>query len=283
MTAQIINGKKIAQKIVLNLKEKTQDLIASQKRRPCLAVVLVGKDPASQVYVSHKRKTCEKIGYESRFYPLEEEVTQAQVEKLILELNSAKDVDGILVQLPLPKALNQDSIINKIIPYKDVDGLTAYNQGLLSQAKEIHAPCTPKGIIKLLDEVGYNLQGKIACVIGRSLLVGAPICLLLRNKNATVINVHSKTKDPTSLTTQADVLVVAAGVHHLVDEKWLKPGALVIDVGIHRVEGKLSGDVDFNQACKKASYITPVPGGVGPMTVACLMENTYHAYLQNNE
>lgn len=280
MPAQIIDGKTASKEIITTLKEKTSKLLAQGKRPPCLAVVLVGDDPASEVYVSHKRKACARIGFESKFLPLPPETTQGDLEKLVSELNEDKNVDGILVQLPLPKGLDKDSVINKIKPKKDVDGLTPYNQGLLIQGKQFHTSCTPKGIMHLLEKYSCNLEGKTACVIGRSILVGSPIGLLLRNKNATVINVHSRTKDPKQFTQQADVLVVAAGVRHLVDDTWIKEGAVVIDVGMHRINGKLSGDVNFDKACIKASYITPVPRGVGPMTVACLMENTYNAYLE---
>ena len=276
--AELISGTKIAKEIVETLKEKTFSLRETGQRLPCLAVILVGKDPASEVYVSHKRKKCEKIGFTSKFFSLSEESSEKELHNLIEELNHAKNVDGILLQLPLPKNFNADKALDLISPEKDVDGLTSANQGLLLQKRASFIPCTPKGIITMLEKTGIELEGKRACVIGRSKLVGLPIALLLSEKNATVTMIHSRTKDPKELTKQCDIVVVAAGVPHLVDDTWLKEGAVVIDVGIHRGEnGKLIGDVHSEKA-QKCSFLTPVPGGVGPMTVASLMENTYLAY-----
>ena len=277
--AELISGTKIAKELVETLKEKTFSLRETGQRLPCLAVILVGKDPASEVYVSHKRKKCEKIGFTSKFFPLSEEASEKELHNLIEELNHAKDVDGILLQLPLPKNFNTDKALDLISPEKDVDGLTSSNQGLLLQKRASFIPCTPKGIITMLEKTGIELEGKRACVIGRSKLVGLPIALLLSEKNATVTMIHSRTKNPKELTKQCDIVVVAAGVPHLVDDAWLKEGAVVIDVGIHRgKDGKLMGDVHSEKAQKKCSFLTPVPGGVGPMTVASLMENTYLAY-----
>lgn len=275
----LMSGTKLSKKITESLKEKVSSLKSSGKRPPCLAVILVGEDPSSQVYVASKRKRCELIGFTSEFHPMEKGVSQAELHKLIEALNQSQSVDGILLQLPLPKGLDSFRAIETIAPEKDVDGLTSANQGLLFQGKPNFLPCTPKGIMSLLKEIDFSLEGKKACVIGRSRLVGLPISLLLSQANATVTMIHSRTLNPKELTREADLLVVAAGVPKLVDETWIKKGAVVIDVGTHRGEdGKLHGDVDFDKVQSLCQGITPSPGGVGPMTVASLMENTLDAY-----
>lgn len=279
--SDLINGSEISKKIITNLKEKVSNLLKKDLRKPCLAVILVGDDQASQVYVAHKRKKCEAIGFISKFYQLEKNTTQKVLCDLIVKLNQTKEVDGVLLQLPLPQPLDSTVAIDLIDPIKDVDGLTPYNQGLLCQGRQVHTPCTPKGIVSMLDYINYNVEGQLACVVGRSMLVGTPLTLLLTKKNATVINIHTKTTEPKKLTRQADLVVVAAGVPNLVDDTWLKEGCRVIDVGIHRENNKLVGDVNFEKATRKANYISPVPGGVGPMTVASLMENTFAAYTKN--
>ena len=275
----VISGTKLAKKISEQLKNKVSSLKKLGKRAPCLAVILVGDDPASHVYVSHKQKKCDFIGFKSQQHRLLETTSEAELHELIHKLNNDKEVDGILLQLPLPKSLNGDKAIEQISPQKDVDGLTSTNLGLLFAGVPSFIPCTPKGILSLLKEVNFDLEGKRACVVGRSKLVGLPISLLLSQKNATVTMIHSRTKDPKSITKQADLIVVAAGVQGLVDSSWIKEGATLIDVGIHRnKDGKLVGDVDFDSVKELCQFITPVPGGVGPMTVASLMENTLLAY-----
>lgn len=282
VVVDLIDGKKLAKETVARLKEKVSNLLEEGKRAPCLAVILVGDDPASHIYVSHKRKKCEAIGFKSEFLPLAANSSQEALNKLIKDLNQSNEVDGILLQLPLPKGLDSDEALDLIDPKKDVDGLTSFSQGLLCQGRASFESCTPKGIMTMLRHAGVSLEGKKACVIGRSRLVGLPMALLLNQNNATVSLLHSRTKDPKSYTKEADVVVVAAGVPHLVDDTWLKEGAVVIDVGMHRnQEGKLIGDVDFEKASKRASKISPVPGGVGLMTVASLMENTLKAYEEN--
>jgi methylenetetrahydrofolate dehydrogenase (NADP+)/methenyltetrahydrofolate cyclohydrolase len=279
IVVELIDGKSLAESIIQTIKEKVDKIINLSKRPPCLAVILVGDDPASTVYVAHKRKKCETIGFKSEFFSLPATSSQEKLNNLIKTLNESDQVDGILLQLPLPKELNSDEALDLIDPKKDVDGLTSFNQGLLCQGRSAFEPCTPKGIITMIHSAGISIQGKKACVIGRSRLVGLPMALLLNQHNATVSLVHRHTKNPKDYTQEADILVVAAGVPHLVDDSWLKKGAVVIDVGIHRnKEGKLIGDVNFEKASKKASKISPVPGGVGPMTVASLMENTLKAY-----
>ena len=282
MTTKIIDGKKKSQEIFAELSQRVKEDSKNKKRSPCLAVILLGDDPASKIYVSHKIKACKKVGFVSKNYTLPETTSEEEIIELIKSLNEKSEVDGILVQLPLPKHMNQFRVINHIKADKDVDGLTAHNQGMLALNKAKHIPCTPKGIMTLIHSLDYPIEGKIACVIGRSILVGSPMVKLLNLANSTVINIHSKTKNPKELCKQADIIVCAAGVPNLLNETWLKKDCLVIDVGIHRIEGKLCGDVDFDSAKKKARYITPVPGGVGPMTIASLLQNCYASFLEKN-
>lgn len=271
---KIIDGKACAASLRAELKEK----IDKMERKPGLAVVLVGEDPASQIYVRNKIKACNELGIRSYSYTLPTDCTQEEVENLLDELALDGQVDGILLQLPLPKGLNADAAIKHIPVEKDVDGFSAYNLGLLVQHKEKTVACTPLGIMKMLEREGIDLTGKHAVVLGRSETVGKPMTMLLLNANATVTVCHSKTKNITEICKTADVLVAAVGKPKFVTANMVKEGAIVIDVGINRDEnGKLCGDVDFDKVKDLASYITPVPGGVGPMTITMLMYNTYVA------
>ena len=278
MTANIIDGKRIAQTIREELRDSISQLVEAGHRQPCLAVVLVGDDPASHVYVSHKKKACQAVGIASRSIELPADTSQEALNEHLKSLNSDADVDGILLQLPLPKHLSPDESIDLIHPEKDVDGLTPYNQGLLVWRRPHLVSCTPAGIMELLNRSQVELLSKEAVGLGRSVLVGAPIATLLSNAGATVQSLHSKSLDTAEHCRRADVLVVATGVRHLVKKEWIKPGAVVIDVGIHRGETGLEGDVDFDGAKDVAGAITPVPGGVGPMTIAMLLKNCFLAY-----
>lgn len=277
--ATVIYGSEIAKEVKANLKEKVAQLANAGKRLPKLVVILVGDNPASLSYVTGKEKACKEVGMDSDLIKLPAETTQAQLEALIQQLNEDDNVDGILVQLPLPKHLDEDAILEKIDPSKDVDGFHPVNVGKMMLNKDTFLPCTPKGITVMLDKMGLSdLSGKEAVVIGRSNIVGKPMGQLLLNRNATVTYVHSRTKDIEAVCRRADVLVVAIGRPRFVTKEWVKEGAAIIDVGINRVDGKLCGDVDFDDVVDHVSYITPVPKGVGPMTIAMLMENTLEAY-----
>lgn len=268
---KIIDGKALAASIRLSLKEKIKDM----ERKPGLAVVIVGEDPASQIYVRNKVKACEEIGLRSYVYNLPTTATQEEVETLLAGLSKADNVDGILLQLPLPKHLNAERAMARIPAAKDVDGFSAENLGLLALHKEFFVACTPLGVMKLLENEGIELCGKHAVILGRSDTVGKPMAMLLLNANATVTICHSKTKNLEEICKQADILISAIGKPKFVGANMVKEGAVVIDVGINRDEnGKLCGDVDFDAVCEKAFAITPVPGGVGPMTIAMLMHNT---------
>jgi methylenetetrahydrofolate dehydrogenase (NADP+)/methenyltetrahydrofolate cyclohydrolase len=280
--AEIINGKQIAQGLLDALARKIAEISASGKRLPQLAVILVGDDPASQIYVSHKAKACHQVGMKSRVIILAADTSEAEVLSQINELNNDATVDGILLQLPVPPHLSAHHVLAALAPAKDVDGLTPYNQGLLALGHPGLVPCTPLGIIALLDSLPFTYKGSRVVVVGKSSLVGAPVARLLEQRGATVTSVHSQTPDPQHYTRTADLLVVAAGKHHLVGPSWVKPGAVVIDVGIHRsTSGTLQGDVDFQNVSPLTHAITPVPGGVGPMTIACLLSNCFKAYLHN--
>jgi methylenetetrahydrofolate dehydrogenase (NADP+)/methenyltetrahydrofolate cyclohydrolase len=272
---KIIDGKATALEIREALRTEVEDLKKAQGITPGLAVVLVGEDPASAVYVRNKGKACEKAGINSFEHKLSAETTEAELLKLIGELNSDTKVDGILVQLPLPSQINEDSIIEAIDPNKDVDGFHPFNVGRLLIGKPVFEPCTPFGIMKLIEKSGIDLKGKDAVIVGRSNIVGKPMALMLLAKHATVTICHSRTKNLADKVRAADVVVAAVGIADFVKGDWIKEGAVVIDVGINRTEeGKLVGDVEFNEAVKHASAITPVPGGVGPMTIAMLLVNT---------
>ena len=269
---KIIDGKALASEIRSNLKEK----IASSERKPGLAVVIVGNDPASQIYVRNKIKACGELGIRSYSYELSADATQLEVETLLDKLAMDNEIDGILLQLPLPKHLNADAATSHIPFEKDVDGFSPKNLGLLLQNKQRIAACTPSGVMKILENEGIELAGKRAVILGRSETVGKPMAMLLLNANATVTVCHSKTQNLVDICKTADILISAVGKPCFVKEEMVKDGAVVIDVGINRDEnGKLCGDVDFDGVKEKASYITPVPGGVGPMTITMLMYNTY--------
>lgn len=273
----LIDGKAISNQIKNELKEQTADLKA-RGITPCLAVILVGKDPASAVYVRNKKKACEYVGIESRSYELDEETTEEKLEALIRSLNADDTVHGILVQLPLPKHLNEEKITGMISPKKDVDGFLPESIGALCLGKEGFRSCTPEGVIELIKRSGFDIEGKECVVVGRSNNVGKPMAFLLLQENGTVTIAHSRTKNLKEITRRADILVAAAGKPRLITEEYVKEGAIVIDVGIHRGEdGKLCGDVDFDRVKEKMAAITPVPGGVGPMTVAMLMYNCVEA------
>lgn len=270
---QIIDGKKISQEIKDELKEQVAQLKAEGKNR-CLAVIQVGNDPASSVYVNNKKKACEYIGINSLSYELPGETTEEELLKLIGELNSREDVNGILVQLPVPEHINEEKILLAISPEKDVDGFHPVNVGNLSIGRPGYVSCTPAGVIQLLKRSGIEIEGKECVVLGRSNIVGKPMAMLLLRENGTVTVCHSRTKNLKEITRRADILVAAIGKPKFIDESYVKEGAVVIDVGIHRNENnKLCGDVDFDSVAPHCSAITPVPGGVGPMTIAMLMNN----------
>lgn len=278
MTAHIISGTAISTQIKQTIADEISMHITQGKRAPGLAVVLVGADPASQVYVSNKRKSCEQIGIYSRSFDLPEQTSEQELLALIEQLNQDEQIDGILVQLPLPAHINSEKIIEAISPDKDVDGFHPYNVGRLCQRIPTLRSCTPYGIVTLLNETGLNLRGKHAVIVGASNIVGRPMALELLMLGCTTTVTHRFTENLADHIRQADILVVAVGKPHLIKGEWIKEGAIVIDVGINRVDGKLVGDVEYDQAVQRASYITPVPGGVGPMTVAMLMQNTLQAY-----
>ena len=270
---QIIDGKKISQQIKDELKEEVAAL-KEQGKTFTLAVIQVGSDPASSVYVGNKKKACAYIGIESRAYELPEETTEEELLKLVQELNEDRAVGGILVQLPLPKHIDEDKVLLAISPEKDVDGFHPENVGNLSIGRPGFVSCTPAGVIQLLKRSGIEIEGKECVVLGRSNIVGKPMAMLLLQENGTVTVCHSRTKNLKEITKRADILVVAIGKPKFVDASYVKEGAVVIDVGIHRNEdNKLCGDVDFDSVAPHTSAITPVPGGVGPMTIAMLMSN----------
>ena len=278
MTAQIISGTQLASQIKSNVAQQISQYVAQGKRAPGLAVILVGADPASQVYVGSKRKSCAEIGIVSKSYDLPETTTEKALLELIEELNQDTEVDGILVQLPLPKHIDSTKVIEQISPEKDVDGFHPYNVGRLCQRIPTLRACTPYGVMKLLETTGISFYGKHAVIVGASNIVGRPMALELLLAGCTVTVTHRFTEDLASHIRQADILVVAVGKPKFIKGEWIKEGAVVVDVGINRLEGKLVGDVEFDVAAQRASYITPVPGGVGPMTVAMLMQNTLSAY-----
>ncbi len=278
MPAQIIDGKQIAANLHESIKARVDERVAAGKTAPGLAVVLIGEDPASQVYVRNKRLACEKVGIMSRAYDLPINTSQKQLNDLIDTLNEDKDIHGILVQFPLPEGLDESEVIERIHPSKDVDGFHPYNLGRLAQRKPALRPCTPYGVKLLLDSTGEVYKGRHAVIVGASNHVGRPAALELVLAGATVTMTHRFTSDLEDHVRRADMLVVAVGKPGLVKGEWIKDGATVIDVGINRLpDGSLCGDVDFEAASAHAAWITPVPGGVGPMTVAVLMQNTLDA------
>ena len=278
MTAQLIDGKAIAASLRQQIAQRVAERRQRGLRAPGLAVILVGNDPASEVYVSHKRKDCEEVGFMSKAYDLPASTSQAELLSLIDSLNDAAEIDGILVQLPLPAHLDASQLLERIRPDKDVDGFHPYNVGRLAQRIPLLRPCTPKGIMTLLESTGADLHGMHAVIVGASNIVGRPMALELLLAGCTVTVTHRFTKDLPGHLASADLVVVAAGKPGLVKGEWIKEGAIVIDVGINRqADGKLIGDVVFDTALPRAGWITPVPGGVGPMTRACLLENTLYA------
>lgn len=278
MTAQLIDGKAIAASLRQQIAQRVAERRQRGLRAPGLAVILVGNDPASEVYVSHKRKDCEEVGFMSKAYDLPASTSQTELLSLIDSLNEAAEIDGILVQLPLPAHLDASQLLERIRPDKDVDGFHPYNVGRLAQRIPLLRPCTPKGIMTLLESTGADLHGMHAVIVGASNIVGRPMALELLLAGCTVTVTHRFTKDLPGHLATADLVVVAAGKPGLVKGEWIKEGAIVIDVGINRqADGKLIGDVVFDTARPRAGWITPVPGGVGPMTRACLLENTLYA------
>lgn len=278
MTASIIDGKKIAAQIRLDIKHRVDQRIAEGKRLPGLAVVLVGSNQASQVYVGSKRKACEEVGFKSLSYDLPENTNEESLLALVHQLNNNKEIDGILVQLPLPAHINPHVVINNIDPYKDVDGFHPCNVGNLALRQPLLRPCTPQGIMTLLRSTGKEIRGMDAVVVGASNIVGRPMSLELLLAGCTVTTCHRFTKDLQAHVRRADLLVVAVGKRNIVQSEWIKEGAIVVDVGMNRDnDGKLVGDLNFETAEKRAGWITPVPGGVGPMTVATLLQNTLYA------
>jgi len=277
VSANIISGTELSKKIRFRLKEQVEEL-KLKGITPGLAVVLVGQDPASQVYVNRKKKACEELGIESFPYMLDENTSEEELLALIEKLNADPKVNGILVQLPLPRHINEDKVILAIHPDKDVDAFHPMNVGRIMTGNPVFLPCTPAGIMELIKESGVQVEGKECVVVGRSNIVGKPMAMLLLAANGTVTVCHSKTRDLQQVCRRADILVAAVGKPEFINESFIKPGAVVIDVGINRLEnGKLVGDVEFDSASKVAYAITPVPGGVGPMTITMLMQNTVTA------
>lgn len=276
--AELIDGKALAKEVRAEVKARAEAFTAKYGRAPGLHVVLVGDDPASQVYVRNKERAASKAGIAGEVHRLPAETTEADLLALVGKLNDARDIDGILVQLPLPDHLDDQTIVDAIDPGKDVDGLHPFNAGLLVVGRQGLRPCTPSGCMRMLSHIGCDPKGKRALVLGRSTLVGKPIALMLLEQHATVTIAHSRTQDLADRVREADIVVAAVGRANLVKGDWVKEGAVVIDVGINRLDdGSLTGDVDFAGAEARASHITPVPGGVGPMTIAMLLSNTVDA------
>ena len=279
MTTQILDGKQLAQQIRTELKQK----ITLTQASPELAVIIVGNDPASEIYVRSKEKACQEVGIKVETFRLTSDISAEELNELIDLLNNSSAVNGILVQLPLPRHLNPQEILTRIKPEKDVDGFHPLNTGLIIQKQpSAFIPCTPKGILRLIHTVKQDLSGLNAVVIGRSQVVGLPVSHLLLNENCTVTIAHSKTKNLSEICKKADILIASVGKPEFVTEDFIKPDTIIIDVGINRTNDGIKGDVKYDEASEKASYITPVPGGVGPMTIAMLLENTYEAFLKQN-
>lgn len=270
----LINGKETSKKIKEELKSQVTEMIEGGMEAPTLAVVLVGNDPASQVYVNHKKKGCAYVGIRSLAYEMPETTSEEELLELINELNERQDVHGILVQLPLPKHIDEEKVLLTIDPLKDVDGFHPFNVGSLSIGRECFKSCTPAGIIELLKRYEIDIEGKNCVIVGRSNIVGKPISMMLLAENGTITICHSRTKDLKGVCKEADILIAAIGRAKMIDSEYVKEGAVVIDVGINRLDnGKLCGDVDFDDVKDIAEAITPVPGGVGPMTIAMLLKN----------
>ena len=277
MSASIIDGKRVSALVRARVADQVAAFVESGGRKPVLATVIVGEDPASEVYVANKHRACAEAGMESVHHGLPGATTQDDLLALVADLGGDDGVDGILVQLPVPAHIDPDVVVAAIDPAKDVDGLTPVSAGLLAGGTPAMVPCTPAGVIELLDHQGTELEGAEAVIVGRSKLVGRPLVSLLLERNATVTVCHSRTRDLEEVCRRADVLIAAVGVPQLIGREHVKPGAVVIDVGINRTDEGLVGDVDFDAACEVAAAITPVPGGVGPMTIAMLMVNTLRA------
>ena len=282
MASKIIDGKLIAQSMRESIKNSCTEFSAKHTRKPGLAVVLVGQDEASSVYVKNKISACEHVGIQSFSYHLDENTSQADLLELIDTLNKDKKVDGILVQLPLPKGLDSNAVLAYIDPKKDVDGFSSVQAGNLMLGNDCLAACTPSGCIELIKSTGQSIEGKHAVVVGRSNIVGKPVALLLLQNNATVTICHSKTTNLKDVVSNADIVIAAVGIKEFITGDMIKKGAIVIDVGINRHEGKLYGDCHADSCSKKASFITPVPGGVGPMTITMLLANTLKAAVYNS-
>lgn len=284
MTAMLIDGKTIAADIRQTVKNKVADRQASGLRIPGLAVILVGNDPASAIYVNSKENACKEVGFHSEAFYLGDETTEGELLSLIDKLNEDEKIDGILVQLPLPAHINSTLVLERILPNKDVDGFHPYNVGRLCQRIPKLRSCTPKGIMTLLETTGVDIRGMHAVIVGASNIVGRPMSLELLLAGCTTTVTHRFTKDLANFVSQADILVVAVGKPNFIKADWIKPGAIIIDVGINRLEdGRVVGDIEFEEAQKRARFITPVPGGVGPMTVASLIENTLEACVENSQ
>ena len=282
--ANLINGKDVSASVKLRVKGETEKIISENGVTPGLAVIIVGDDPASRVYVNSKKKACAEVGFKSFEYALPAETTQEELIELVKKLNDDPQVNGILCQLPLPKQIDENAVINTIKSEKDVDAFHPFNVGKIMIGEYAFLPCTPAGVMELIDSTGTEISGKNCVVIGRSNIVGKPMAMLLLHRNGTVTICHSRTQNLAEICKNADILVAAVGKANFVTADMVKDGAIVIDVGMNRLEnGKLCGDVDFDSVEKKASYITPVPGGVGPMTIAMLMQNTLTAAKLQND
>ncbi|MDE5754482.1 MAG: bifunctional methylenetetrahydrofolate dehydrogenase/methenyltetrahydrofolate cyclohydrolase FolD [Oscillospiraceae bacterium] len=281
--ANLIDGKQVSTAVKEQVRQETEKLAETYGKRPGLAVVIVGNNPASRVYVNNKKKACETVGFQSFEYALPEDTTQEELLELVQTLNADPSVNGILVQLPVPEQIDDKAIINAISSEKDVDAFHPENVGRIMIGDYAFLPCTPAGVMELIDFTGVEISGKKCVVIGRSNIVGKPMAMLLLHRSGTVTICHSRTQDLASVTRQADILVAAVGKANFVTADMVKEGAVVIDVGMNRLEnGKLCGDVNFAEVEPKASWITPVPGGVGPMTIAMLMKNTLTAFKKQN-
>lgn len=277
--AKILDGTALSNKIKDSLKLKVEKLVSENLVKPHLAVILVGSDPASETYVKFKERAAKKVGMESTILRLKSDISEQELISEIEKLNKNESVHGILLQLPIPDHINSDRVINLINPKKDVDGFSDENVAKLSKNQDALIPCTPLGITRLLDEYNIKTEGEHCVIIGRSQIVGKPMAQLMLQRNSTVTICHSRTKNLKEITKQADILIAAVGKAQMVDKSFVKDGAVVIDVGVSRVDGKLYGDVKFDEVKTIASHITPMPGGVGPMTIACLLENTLKCYL----
>ena len=276
-----MDGSALAKKIRIRLKSEISQYVEKYSVQPHLAVILVGVDPASETYVRFKEKACNQVGMKSTVINKPADITESELIDAIKALNEDNSVHGILLQLPIPKHIDSEKVINMIDPSKDVDGFSNENVAKLVKNQDTLVPCTPLGITRLLDEYDIKSEGEHCVIVGRSQIVGKPMAQLMLQRNATVTVCHSRTKNLKEITKQADILIAAVGRAHMIDESFIKDRATVIDVGVSRVDGKIQGDVDFDNVYEKAGYITPMPGGTGPMTIACLLENTLKCYLES--